>query len=65
MCQVPIGEVISVSQGKITVRCNGKTQVLDSKLVDVKVGDYVEFASSMAIDKIDADEARFATGASK
>ncbi len=62
MCQIPIGKVVSVGNGKITVSCNGKTKVLDSKLVDVKIGDYVEFAGPIAIGKADDEEAKFALG---
>lgn len=62
MCQAPLGRIIKVSKNRITVESNGKTRELDSKLKDVKEGDYVIFSVNLAIEKVDEDEAKMMLG---
>lgn len=57
MCQAPIGKVIKVSEGKLVVEYKTKTLELQSKLVNVKEGDYILFSSNIAIDTVDKEEA--------
>lgn len=61
MCQAPVGRVISVGDKRITVKYKGRTRKLNSRLADVKVGDYVLFSLDIAIDKVDEEEARMIT----
>jgi len=58
MCQAAVGKVIRVDGKSITVEFNGKTRMLDSGLVEAKVGDYVQFSMNIALDRVDEDEAR-------
>ena len=62
MCRAPVGRVIGIEEGRITIDCNGKTRCLNSKLVNVKKGDYVLFSADIAIDKIDKEEAEMILG---
>ncbi|MGD0728765.1 MAG: HypC/HybG/HupF family hydrogenase formation chaperone [Candidatus Micrarchaeaceae archaeon] len=62
MCQSPVGKVIKVNDSTILIEHKGKTRELDSKLVDVKVGEYVMFSLNIAIDKIDEEEAKMILG---
>ena len=62
MCQAPVGKVVRVEDGKLTVEYKGETKELRSKLQDVKAGDYVLFSPGIAIDKVDEEEAKFITG---
>ena len=62
MCQAPIGKVVKVNGDQVTVDCNGKTRVLNSKLLKLSVGDYVQFSLDIAIDRIDEEEAKMILG---
>lgn len=62
MCQAPVGKVISIEEKRILIEYNGKKRVLNSKLPDIKKGDYVTFSLDMAIDKIDKEEAEIILG---
>ncbi len=57
MCQVAIGKVLSVSDGIVRVKYKGGVRELNSKLVDLKEGDYALFSSGIAIEKMDEEEA--------
>lgn len=57
MCQAPVGKVVSMNKGRITIEYNGKRRVLLSKFLDVKKGEYVLFSLDIAIDKVDKEEA--------
>jgi len=58
MCQAPVGRVININEGSITIEYNGRTRELRSKLLkEVKNGDYVLFSLDIAIDKVDREEA--------
>lgn len=57
MCQAPVGKVVKVSAGSLTVEYNGKTRELRSRLADIAPGDYVLFSVDIAIDRIDKEEA--------
>ncbi|HIH50195.1 MAG: HypC/HybG/HupF family hydrogenase formation chaperone [Candidatus Micrarchaeaceae archaeon] len=65
MCQAPVGRVIGIGDRKITVKYKGKTRELNSRLGDVKVGDYVLFSLDIAIDKVDEEEAKTITSMMK
>ncbi len=56
MCQAPVGKVLSVDGGKLIVKYRGKNLGLNSRIPDVKVGDYVMFSLDMAIDKVDKED---------
>lgn len=64
MCQVQVGKVVEVnrSTGTVSVEHNGKTEVLNAKLVETVEGDYVTFSKGMAIEKIDKEEADMILG---
>ena len=62
MCQMPVGKVLSVGKGRITISCNGRRRSLNSKLVKARKGDYVLFSLDMAIDKVDSEEAKAIIG---
>lgn len=62
MCQAPVGKVISVDGTHVTVECKGKTKILNSKLLKLRVGDYVQFSLDIAIDKIDEEDAKMILG---
>jgi hydrogenase maturation factor len=62
MCQAPVGRVISVNNSRITVEYKGKKIDLNSKLVDLKEGDYVLFSNNIAIDRVDKEEAEMIIG---
>jgi hydrogenase maturation factor len=62
MCQAPVGKVLGVEDGSLTVDYNGKRKVLRSKLPEIKVGDYVLFSSGIAIDRVDKEEAESVLG---
>jgi hydrogenase maturation factor len=57
MCQAPVGRVIGVGQGTLTITYKDKTRELRSKLSGIMPGDYVLFSLDIAIDKIDEEEA--------
>lgn len=61
MCQAPVGKVIGLDGKTITVAYKGKARKLNSRLTDVKVGDYVLFSLDIAIDKVDEEEAKMIT----
>lgn len=65
MCQAPVGKVVSVDDGTITVDYRGKRRVLNSKLVKASVGEYVLFSVDIAIEKIDEEEAMVIMGQMK
>jgi hydrogenase maturation factor len=62
MCQAPVGKVVAIGEGKITVEYNGKRRELRSKLQDIKPGEYVQFSLDIAIDRIDEEEALMILG---
>lgn len=62
MCQAPVGKVIHIGKNKIIVEYNKKRRELNSKLVDVKEGDYVTFSLDIAIDRIEKEEAEAIMG---
>lgn len=62
MCQAPVGKIVKIDKNKITVECKGELKDLDSKLVDVKEGDYVLFSTNIAIEKLDKEEAKTMVG---
>lgn len=62
MCQAPVGKVIKVNNTTIIIEHKGKTRELESKLVNVKEGEYVMFSLNIAIDKIDEEEAKMILG---
>ena len=62
MCQAPVGKVIKVGKGTVTVSYKKGTKELDSKLVELKKGDYVMFSLDIAIEKIDEEEAKMMLG---
>jgi len=62
MCQAPVGRVVKINNDKLTVEFNGKLRELNSKLVDVKEGDYVLFSVNIAIEKVDPEEAKIILG---
>jgi hydrogenase maturation factor len=57
MCQIAVGKVLSASNGKVRVKYKGNVCELNSKLVDLKEGDYALFSSGIAIEKMDKEEA--------
>jgi hydrogenase maturation factor len=65
MCQAPVGKVIGVGPGSLTVEYNGKSRILRSKLPGVKPGDYVLFSTDIAIDTVDEEEAMSILGKMK
>ncbi len=65
MCQAPVGKVVTAESGKLTVKYKGKLFELNSKLPDVKAGDYVLFSLDIAIDKVDKEEAEAILGKMK
>ena len=65
MCQAPVGRVIKVGNGTLTVDHKGKTRTLRSKLRGVRKGDYVLFSVDIAIDRVDAEEAEAIMGEMK
>ena len=62
MCQAPLGRVVKIGKGKITVKYRKGTRELNSKFVDVKKGDYVLFSLNIAIEKVGDDEAKMMLG---
>lgn len=64
MCQGFIGKVKSSEKGLLVVEYKGKYVELRSNL-QVSQGDYVLFASGIALDKVDKEEALAVLGASK
>jgi hydrogenase maturation factor len=62
MCQAPVGKVLSVDSGKLTVEYMGERKVLRTKLQGVKAGEYVLFSSGIAIDIVDKEEAEAILG---
>jgi hydrogenase maturation factor len=62
MCQAPVGKVVGVGKGTLTVEYNGKTRELRSRLPNVSSGDYVSFSMDIAIDKVDREEAEAILG---
>lgn len=62
MCQAPVGKVIAVGNGTITVEYNGKHRELRSKIPEIKIGEYVQFSLDIAIDRIDEEEALMILG---
>ncbi len=62
MCQAPVGKVVGVGEGTLTVEYNGKTRELRSRIPNVGSGDYVTFSTDIAIDKIDREEAEAILG---
>jgi len=62
MCQAPVGKVVKVDKKSIVVEYNGKKRELNSKLVNVKEGDYVLFSLNIAIEKVDKEEATMILG---
>jgi hydrogenase maturation factor len=65
MCRAPVGKVITIEKGRLTVEYNGRLVGLRSNLQQIKTGDYVLFSSGIAIDKIDEEEALTILGAHK
>lgn len=65
MCQAPLGRVVKVGKGTITVKYKNGMRELNSKFVEVKKGDYVLFSLDMAIEKVSDDEAKMMLGTLK
>lgn len=57
MCQAPLGKVIAVGNGSITVEYKGKPLVLDSRLIKVEKGDYVFFSGNIAVEQVGKEDA--------
>ena len=58
MCQAPVGKVVGIGNGTVTVEYNGRRRELKSKLLGhIKNGDYVLFSLDIAIDRVDKEEA--------
>lgn len=57
MCLTIPAKVISLEKNKATVDFVGKKQKVDTRLVKVKVGDYVMVSNGFAIKKVNKKEA--------
>ena len=57
MCQIAVGKVLSVGNGRVLVRYKDGVRELNSKLVDLEEGDYALFSSDIALEKVDEEEA--------
>jgi hydrogenase maturation factor len=59
VCLATVGKVVGMKKGKgsIIVAYGGKRIELNSKLVKVKIGDYVHFAGGIALEKTSKEEA--------
>ena len=64
MCQAPIGKVVEASGASVSVEYKGRKIKLNSRLADLKEGDYVLFSGDIAIDRIDREEAEAVLGGS-
>jgi hydrogenase maturation factor len=65
MCQGFVGKVKSTGKGLLVVEYKGRSVELRSNLQQVIRGDYVLFASGIALDRVDAEEALAVLGASE
>ncbi len=58
MCLTIPAKVISSEKNKATVDFVGKKQKVDTRLVKVRVGDYVMISNGFAIKKVNKKEAK-------
>jgi hydrogenase maturation factor len=62
MCQAPVGKVVDVARGELTVDYKGTKRKLRSRLDGIEKGDYVAFSTGIAIDKVEPEEAKAMLG---
>jgi hydrogenase maturation factor len=58
MCQAPLGKVISVGDGTVTVKYKGRMIILSAGPVKAGKGDYVFFSGNMVIEQVDREDAK-------